>query len=199
MLIGLSGLPSMLTIFSSTTCTSVPHPTAQYGQTEGNVFAFLMRSSCARATFGSRFAPSAASAPIAVPAIAPPPRNARLPTPAGGVVAVGAIVTISLPPRRPALARGTRGSAQTPHEPGLARAQLSPRLEQKQCHRTCFEHQAADGARWHALCSRMRPHFHLSTFRAACPTLAALLLFALPATAFAHEKWFTEPVYHPSD
>jgi len=45
----------------------------------------------------------------------------------------------------------------------------------------------------------MRPHFHLSTFRAACPTLAALLLFALPATAFAHEKWFTEPVYHPSD
>jgi uncharacterized membrane protein YphA (DoxX/SURF4 family) len=31
------------------------------------------------------------------------------------------------------------------------------------------------------------------------PALAVTLLAALPGVAWAHEKWFTDPVYHPSD
>ncbi|HEU5315023.1 MAG TPA: hypothetical protein VFX49_02870, partial [Chloroflexota bacterium] len=34
---------------------------------------------------------------------------------------------------------------------------------------------------------------------ARAPVLAASLLLAAPATVWAHEKWFTDPGYHPSD
>ena len=57
----------MLTILPSTVWTSVAHPTEQYGQTLGTVFAFLMRSSWARASAGARLAPRPASPPRAVP------------------------------------------------------------------------------------------------------------------------------------
>src|SRR5437763_11004030 len=62
----------MLTIWPSIVCTKVAHPTEQYGQTLGVVLASLMRSSCARASVGARFAPSPAKPPSAVPPATPP-------------------------------------------------------------------------------------------------------------------------------
>src|SRR5205823_5862572 len=70
-LCGLRGSPSMLTILPLTVCTSVAQPTEQYGHTLGVVFAFLMRSSCARASVGARLAPSPARPPSAVPPAMP--------------------------------------------------------------------------------------------------------------------------------
>src|SRR2546421_5423952 len=61
----------MLTILPVTVCTSVAQPTEQYGHTLGVVFAFLMRSSCARASVGARLAPSPARPPSAVPPAMP--------------------------------------------------------------------------------------------------------------------------------
>src|SRR2546427_748694 len=69
---GLRGSPSMLTIFPSTACTTVAHPTAQYGQTLGTAFACSIRSACAWASVGARLAPTAASPPSAVPVSAAP-------------------------------------------------------------------------------------------------------------------------------
>src|SRR6266849_1234476 len=71
---GLRGSPSMLTIFPSTVCTSVAHPTEQYGQTLGVALACLIRSSCARASVGARLTPSPAMPPSAVPVKAPADR-----------------------------------------------------------------------------------------------------------------------------
>src|SRR5712692_6762582 len=71
---GLRGSPSMLTIFPSTVCTSVAHPTEQYGQTLGVALACLIRSSCARARVGARLTPSPAMPPSAVPVKAPADR-----------------------------------------------------------------------------------------------------------------------------
>src|SRR6266851_9500081 len=73
-LCGLRGSPSMLTIFPSTVCTSVAHPTEQYGQTLGVALACLIRSSCARASVGARLTPSPAMPPSAVPVKAPADR-----------------------------------------------------------------------------------------------------------------------------
>src|SRR6266571_6474719 len=64
----------MLTIFPSTVCTSVAHPTEQYGQTLGVALACLIRSSCARARVGARLIPSPAIPPSAVPVKAPADR-----------------------------------------------------------------------------------------------------------------------------
>src|SRR5438445_8649260 len=64
----------MLTIFPSTVCTSVAHPTEQYGQTLGVALACLIRSSCARASVGARLTPSPAMPPSAVPVTAPADR-----------------------------------------------------------------------------------------------------------------------------
>src|SRR6266446_512897 len=64
----------MLTIFPSTVCTSVAHPTEQYGQTLGVALACLIRSSCARASVGARLTPSPAMPPSAVPVKAPADR-----------------------------------------------------------------------------------------------------------------------------
>src|SRR5882724_5112349 len=64
----------MLTIFPSTVCTSVAHPTEQYGQTLGVALACLIRSSCARARVGARLTPSPAMPPSAVPVKAPADR-----------------------------------------------------------------------------------------------------------------------------
>src|SRR5262245_13532982 len=71
-LIGLSGLPSMLTILLSLTPTSMPQPTAQYGQTLGISCTPAVFRLCTRACVGR-----ASTSDMTLPTAKPPAESLR--------------------------------------------------------------------------------------------------------------------------